>query len=106
MIKVTFKEHSGAVHEVSGADGETLMDLAMNNMVPGIDGDCGGDCACGTCHVIVAAEWASKLAQVNTEEDALIGMTPDKQDGSRLACQVVLNSELDGMEVTLPEFQM
>ncbi|MEY8264181.1 MAG: 2Fe-2S iron-sulfur cluster-binding protein, partial [Bermanella sp.] len=53
MIKIIFKEHSGAVHEVTGTEGETLMDVAMNNMVPGIDGDCGGDCACGTCHVIV-----------------------------------------------------
>jgi len=105
-VKIIFKEHSGTVHEVEANDGETLMDAAMNNMVPGIDGDCGGDCACGTCHVFIAPEFIGKLAPTIGEEDDLINMTPDKEENSRLACQIKLNSELDGMEVTLPEFQM
>jgi len=105
-VKIIFKEHSGTVHEVEANDGETLMDAAMNNMVPGIDGDCGGDCACGTCHVFIAPEFIDKLASTISEEDDLINMTPDKEENSRLACQIKLNSELDGMEVTLPEFQM
>jgi len=105
-VKIIFKEYSGTVHEVDGNDGETLMDAAMNSMVPGIDGDCGGDCACGTCHVFISPEFISKLAPTNGEEDDLIGMTPDKAEGSRLACQITLNSDLDGMEVGLPEFQM
>ncbi len=105
-MKIVFKEHSGAVHEVEGNEGETLMDAAMNNMVPGIDGDCGGDCACGTCHVFIAPEFLDKLDAIDGEEELLIGMTPDKEDNSRLSCQVKLTDDLDGMEVTLPEFQM
>jgi len=105
-MKIIFKEHSGAVHEVEANDGETLMDAAMNNMVPGIDGDCGGDCACGTCHVFITPEFISKLPATIADEDDLINMTPDKAEGSRLACQVKLTADLDGMEVTLPEFQM
>ncbi len=106
MIKILFREHAGALHEVTGSEGDTLMKVAVDNMVPGIDGDCGGDCACGTCHVIVADDWLSKVGKPEGDEETLIAMTPDKESGSRLACQLVLQEELDGLEVTLPEFQM
>lgn len=106
MIKVFLREHAGILHEVSGAEGDSLMKVAIDNMVPGIDGDCGGDCACGTCHVIVAEDWLNRVGKPESEEEALIGMTPDSESGSRLACQIVLSEDLDGLAVTLPEFQM
>lgn len=106
MIKVFLKEHTGTLHEVAGTEGDSLMKVAIDNMVPGIDADCGGDCACGTCHVIVAKDWLNKVGEPESEEEALIGMTPDNESGSRLACQIVLKEDLDGLEVALPEFQM
>jgi len=105
-MKIKFTEFTGEVHEVEANVGDTLMDACMNNSVPGIDGDCAGDCACGTCHVFIAPEFLGKLEAVDTEEDLLIQMTPDKEDNSRLACQIKLTEDLDGMEVGLPEFQM
>lgn len=106
MIKVVLKEHSGTVHEVSGTEGSSLMQVAIDNMIPGIDGDCGGDCACGTCHVIVDESWIENLNEPGSEEKDLIGMTPENEKGSRLACQITLTDDLNGLEVTLPEFQM
>ncbi|WP_373080900.1 2Fe-2S iron-sulfur cluster-binding protein [Zhongshania sp.] len=106
MIKINFIDHAGTTHEVDGTEGESLMCAAINNLVPGIDGDCGGNCACGTCHIIVDADWASRLDSRSSEESSLLQMTPDLQDSSRLACQVVITKELHGIVVNVPEHQM
>ncbi|MGH1371108.1 MAG: 2Fe-2S iron-sulfur cluster-binding protein [Cellvibrionaceae bacterium] len=106
MAKITFIEHSGEQHCVPAEDGQTLMQVAIDNAVPGIDADCGGGCACGTCHVIVAEQWREKLNPANDNEEAMLSMSPDPQQGSRLSCQVEVNEELDGLVVELPEFQM
>lgn len=106
MTKVTFIEHNGSTHEVVATAGQNLMQAALENGIPGIDADCGGSCACGTCHVIIASEWAEKITAANDTETSMIEMTPDNQVHSRLACQVELSEALDGLVVTLPEFQM
>ncbi|WP_373090346.1 2Fe-2S iron-sulfur cluster-binding protein [Zhongshania sp.] len=106
MIKINFIDHTGTTHEVDASEGESLMSAAINNLVPGIDGDCGGNCACGTCHIIVDENWGSRLAARNSEETSLLQMTPDLEGGSRLACQVVLTKELNGLVVNVPEHQM
>ncbi|BFM14377.1 2Fe-2S iron-sulfur cluster-binding protein [Maricurvus nonylphenolicus] len=106
MAKITFIEHNGSAHEVEASEGQTLMQAALDNAVPGIDADCGGSCACGTCHVIISPEWAEKIEAANDTETSMIDMTPEKQDHSRLACQVELNEAHDGLVVNLPEFQM
>ncbi len=106
MAKITFIEHSGEQHCVPVGDGQTLMQVAMDNAVPGIDADCGGGCACGTCHVIVAESWREKLTPPDDNEEAMLSMSPDPQSGSRLSCQVQVSDELDGLVVELPEFQM
>jgi 2Fe-2S ferredoxin len=106
MIEVTYVEHDGSEHKVTAEDGQTLMQAAVDNGVPGIDGDCGGSCACGTCHVIVDEAWMGKLENADSMETSMLGMTPEQQAGSRLSCQVALTDKLSGIRVSLPEFQM
>ena len=105
-MKITFVEHSGEQHSVTAGDGQNLMQVALDNGVPGIDADCGGGCACGTCHVIVDPAWREKVAPADDNEEAMLSMSPDPQEGSRLSCQIQMSDALDGLVVQLPEFQM
>ncbi|GAB3114942.1 2Fe-2S iron-sulfur cluster-binding protein [Pseudomaricurvus hydrocarbonicus] len=82
------------------------MQIAIDHGIPGIDADCGGSCACGTCHVIVHETWQGKLPTAQEEEMAMLDMTPEPQPGSRLSCQLTVTDALDGLVVRLPEFQM
>lgn len=106
MASITFVEHDGTEHVVDVEDGKSLMQTAMDNFVPGIDADCGGACACGTCHVIVDKAWIEKTGHASEEENLMLDMTPEKADTSRLSCQIQATEEMDGMVVRLPEFQM
>ncbi|WP_269618060.1 2Fe-2S iron-sulfur cluster-binding protein [Zhongshania sp. BJYM1] len=106
MGNITFIEHDGTEHIVDIAEGKTLMQIAMDNLVPGIDADCGGSCACGTCHVIVDSAWVSATGIASDEELMMLDMTPEKTDTSRLSCQIKASQSLDGVVVRLPEFQM
>ena len=106
MGSITFIEHSGNQHQVEIEGGRSLMQLAIDNGVPGIDADCGGACACGTCHVIVDREWASAIGSAKDEENQMLEMTPEKTAMSRLSCQISVTDAMDGMVVRLPEFQM
>lgn len=106
MGSITFIEHDGNKHEVEIEEGQTLMQLAMDNTVPGIDADCGGSCACGTCHVIIDEKWFTESGTPNSAESQMLDMTPDHANTSRLSCQVKISEKMDGMEVRLPEFQM
>ena len=106
MTKVVFVEHNGTEHEIQGDNGQSLMQLAMDNAVPGIDADCGGGCACGTCHVLIDGKWSAKANPISSSEASMIEMAPDSSENSRLACQVQVSDALDGMMVKLPEFQM
>lgn len=106
MAKVTFVECDGTPHEVDLVEGESLMKIATSNAVPGIDGDCGGDAACGTCHIMVDREWVSSTGTRTPEESPMLEMSPECEPNSRLACQVIANADMDGLKVHLPEFQM
>ena len=106
MGNITFIEHDGTEHKVDLEEGKSLMQIAMDNGVPGVDADCGGECACGTCHVIVDANWMASTGSVSDEEQQMLDMTPEQADSSRLSCQIQTTSEMDGMVVRLPEFQM
>jgi 2Fe-2S ferredoxin len=106
MGKITFVSFDGTSHEADLVFGQSLMQIATDNGVPGIDGDCGGVCACGTCHVILDKQWLASLPTANSEEQQMLSMTPEKQDSSRLACQITASADMDGMTVQLPEFQM
>ena len=106
MASVTFVEYDGTAHDVDLIEGESLMEIATDNAVPGIDGDCGGESACGTCHIIVDGEWLSSTGARTDEESQMLDMTPECEPNSRLACQVRATASLDGLKVRLPEFQM
>ncbi|MGJ8671230.1 MAG: 2Fe-2S iron-sulfur cluster-binding protein [Oceanococcus sp.] len=106
MGSITFIEHDGTQHLADLEEGKSLMQTAVDNLVPGIDADCGGSCACGTCHVIVAKEWMDKTGARSDDEKQMLNMTPEKADTSRLACQISTTAAMDGMIVRLPEFQM
>ena len=106
MGSITFIEHDGNKHQVDIEEGKSLMQIAMDNGVPGVDADCGGSCACGTCHVIVDKDWVATTNAANEEEIQMLDMTPEKADTSRLSCQISTTEAMDGMVVRLPEFQM
>jgi ferredoxin, 2Fe-2S len=105
MAKVTYIEHNGKTHEIDVPAGSTIMEGAIKNRVPGIDADCGGACACATCHVYVDAAWLPKLVKASSMEESMLdfaeGVTPE----SRLSCQIAITPELDGIIVRLPEAQ-
>lgn len=105
MGRITFVEHDGSKHDVEFEAGESLMQVAMNNGVPGIDADCGGECACGTCHVILDTGFAES-GKASDDEEQMLDLTPEREASSRLSCQVKLTDAMDGLVARLPEFQM
>lgn len=106
MGTIHFVEHDGTSHDVDLVEGESLMQLATSNGVPGIDGDCGGEASCGTCHVIVDEAWVARTGTRSDDEHQMIEMSPECAPSSRLACQLKASEDLDGLTVRLPEFQM
>lgn len=105
MAKVTYIEHNGKEHTIDVALGATIMEGAVKNRVPGIDADCGGACACATCHVYVGAEWLPKLNKASSMEESMLDFAEGVTQESRLSCQIAMTSELDGIVVRLPEAQ-
>ena len=105
MPELTFIAHNGTRHSVQVVAGTTLMRAAVDNNVPGIDADCGGQCACATCHVFVEAPWAALTGARTASEEEMLNFTAELRDSSRLACQITVTDALDGLEVTLPNGQ-
>lgn len=105
MPRVTFIEHDGTEHQVDAAAGQSLMRAAVDNGVPGIDADCGGQCACATCHVYVAPDWLARTGSRGEMEESMLGFAAGTQDTSRLSCQITVTDALDGIVVRLPEGQ-
>lgn len=101
MAKITFIQHNGSEQTVDGTPGMTVMETAIKHMVPGIDADCGGACACATCHVYVGDDWLEKLHPPRDDEEDLLFSTLDKRPNSRLSCQILLSEALDGLTVTI-----
>jgi ferredoxin, 2Fe-2S len=105
MPKVTFFAFTGSVHTVEVPVGTTLMRAATDNRVPGIDGDCGGNCACATCHVYIDPNWSNRVGARGAAEDDMLNIVAEPRDNSRLACQITLTDALSGLIVSLPEAQ-
>ena len=106
MAKITYIEHNGTKHEVEVANGLTVMEGARDNNIPGIEADCGGACACSTCHVYVDAAWTDKLPAKEAMEEDMLDFAWEPQDSSRLTCQLKVTDELDGLVVQMPEKQI
>jgi len=105
MITINYVEHDGMTHTVQVEPGQSLMKGAVLNNVPGIVAECGGACACATCHVYVPPEWQSCLPPAQELETDMLECANEVRDNSRLACQVALSPEMDGMVVHLPVSQ-
>jgi ferredoxin, 2Fe-2S len=105
MAKITFIQHNGTEIETKGITGMTVMETAVKNNVPGIDADCGGACACATCHVYVEPEWQDKLSPKGPMEADMLDFAFDIRDNSRLSCQIKVSDALDGLRVKVPEKQ-
>ncbi|WP_103333853.1 2Fe-2S iron-sulfur cluster-binding protein [Pseudotabrizicola formosa] len=107
MAKIKYVEYGGKEHVVDVANGLTVMEGARDNGIPGIEADCGGACACSTCHVYVAPEWVDRLPQKDSMEADMLDFAyqPDPVR-SRLTCQIKVSDALDGLVVQMPEKQI
>ena len=105
MAKITYIEHDGTEHVIDVKPGLTVMEGAVKNNVPGIDADCGGACACATCHVYVDEAWLARTGAKSSMEESMLDFAESVQDNSRLSCQIKVTDELDGLVVTMPESQ-
>lgn len=105
MPQVTYIEHDGTAHQVELEEGLSVMRGAVDNGVPGIDADCGGECACATCHVFVDEAWLAQCGTPSEQEASMLSFAATAQPNSRLSCQITMSKALDGMVVRLPEAQ-
>ena len=107
MAKITYVEHNGAAHTVEVAAGKSVMQGAVDHNVPGIDADCGGECACATCHVYIDAAWLPTigLPALGSQEASMLSFAAVTQPDSRLSCQIQVTDALDGLVVRMPEGQ-
>jgi ferredoxin, 2Fe-2S len=105
MPKITFIDASGTRRTVESPVGWSVMEAAVRNAVPGIDADCGGACACATCHVQVDPAWRAKLLPKQEMEEAMLDFAIDVTANSRLACQLMVTDDLDGLVVTTSDSQ-
>ena len=105
MLKITFIEHDGTVHEVEAESGETVMEAAMRGSVSGIVGECGGSCTCATCHVYVDDAWLARTGERSSDEEDQLDNAYDVRANSRLSCQIKMSEELDGLLVRTPSYQ-
>ena len=105
MAKITYIEFGGAEHVVDVKPGLSVMEGAVKNNVPGIDADCGGACACATCHVYVDEAWTGKTGTASVMEESMLDFANNLQPNSRLSCQILVSDALDGLIVRMPEDQ-
>ncbi len=105
MPEVIFVEADGTEHRVDVPVGESIMQGAVNDLVPGIEGDCGGLCACGTCHVYVPASWSERCGTPDELESGILAFAFGVDERSRLSCQIRMTQELAGLRLDLPQRQ-
>ena len=105
MPTITYVEHSGQAYALEIAVGLSVMEGAVKNSVPGIDADCGGACACATCHVYVDPAWLGALPTKSATEEQMLDYADGARPTSRLSCQIKVTAALDGLRVDLPESQ-
>jgi 2Fe-2S ferredoxin len=105
MAKITFIEFDGTKHVVDVKPGLSAMEGAVKNEVPGIDADCGGACACATCHVYVDDAWREKTGAASAMEASMLDFAEGVEPNSRLSCQIKVSDELDGLVVRMPQSQ-
>jgi ferredoxin, 2Fe-2S len=105
MVKITYIDTEGAPRTVDADVGSTVMETAIKNNVPGIVAECGGACACATCHVYVDEGWTEKTGKPSPMEEDMLDFAFDVRPTSRLSCQIKVSEDLDGLTVTTPPSQ-
>ena len=105
MAKITYIEHGGAEHVIDVKSGLSVMEGAVKNNIPGIDADCGGACACATCHVYVDEAWSEKTGKPSAMEESMLDFAENVEPNSRLSCQIKVTDLLEGLIVRMPESQ-
>ena len=105
MPKITYIEHKGKSHTVEVPNEMSVMEGAIHNNIPGIEADCGGACACATCHIYVDEKWFNKLEKKLDAEQDMLDMAFEPNKFSRLACQITVKDELEGLVVKMPSKQ-
>ena len=105
MAKITYIDHEGTPRSVEGEIGSTVMETAIKNAIPGIEAECGGACACATCHVYVDEAFMPKVGNPGPMEEDMLDFAYEVRPTSRLSCQIRVSDELEGLTVTVPERQ-
>jgi 2Fe-2S ferredoxin len=105
MARITFIQHDGTAHVVEAEPGMTVMEAAVKNSIQGIAAECGGACACATCHVYVDDAWRGPTGQPEQMEEDMLDFAFDIRPSSRLSCQIKVTEALDGLVVRIPEKQ-
>ena len=105
MPKIIYHAFDGTRFDVDAASGSTVMENAVRNDVPGIEAECGGACACATCHVYVDEAWMPKVGGPEAMEEDMLDFAHEPKANSRLSCQIKVTDELDGLEVRVPSEQ-
>ena len=105
MTKIVFIGRDGTRYELDAENGSTVMETAIKSSVPGIEAECGGACACATCHVYIDEAWAEKTGEPEAMEEDMLDFAYDVRPTSRLSCQIRVSGDLDGLTVTVPKRQ-
>ena len=105
MPKITYIAPNGQSHVVDAQVGMTVMEAAVQNLVPGIEAECGGACSCATCHVYVDDNWTEKTGKPDEMEEDMLDFAFEVRDSSRLSCQIRVTEEHDGLVVRVPDRQ-
>ena len=105
MVEINFIDHTGERHQVQATVGMTVMEAAVQNRVPGIDAECGGACACATCHVYIEPDWQEAVGPAERMEEDMLDFAFDVRPNSRLSCQIKVTEALNGLVLHTPERQ-
>lgn len=105
MVQITFIDFAGTPRTIEAEVGSTVMESAIKNDIPGIEAECGGACACATCHVYVEEDWREKVGEASPMEQDMLDFGYDVRPNSRLSCQIKVTEALDGLTVKVPERQ-
>lgn len=105
MVKITFIDSFGEARTIETSEDCTVMEAAIRNDIPEITAECGGGCACATCHVYVDEKWTAKTGKASEQEEDMLDFAYKVQPNSRLCCQIRVTAELDGLIVTTPDRQ-
>ena len=105
MPKITYVQPDGTQQVVEAEAGLTVMEAAKKNLISGIEAECGGACACATCHVYVDTAWRGPVGKPAEMEEDMLDFAFDVREESRLSCQIKITSALDGLIVRVPAKQ-